>query len=118
MFGATPVPLLILSCPVESSLVTCLTALLGGFSTPEVAFAQSVDLQLMLATLEGMLGRPVPLEIKQGLLQVLQRRLDNFYFSVGSLRGQIVRQECDLIYISIWEASFHDFVNPADARKC
>ncbi|RUR84536.1 serine/threonine protein kinase [Chlorogloeopsis fritschii PCC 9212] len=90
----------------------------GRIRQTEVAFAQSIDFQVMLTTLEGMLGRQVTEEIRQGLLQVLQRRLDNFRFAIGSLKGQIVRQECGLIYISIWDSDLHDFVNPADARKC
>ncbi|MDM9381844.1 protein kinase [Chlorogloeopsis sp. ULAP01] len=90
----------------------------GRIRQTEVAFAQSIDFQVMLTTLEGMLGRQVTEEIRQGLLQVRQRRLDNFRFAIGSLKGQIVRQECGLIYISVWDSDLHDFVNPADARKC
>ncbi len=77
-----------------------------------------MDLQLILTTLEQMLDGKLTEEIKQGLLQVIQRRLDHFRFSIGSLKGQIVRQNCGLIYISIWDAKLHDFVNPADARRC
>jgi serine/threonine-protein kinase len=90
----------------------------GRIRQTEIAFAQSVDLQLILTTLEEMLDSKLTEEIKQGLLQVLQRRLDHFRFSIGSLKGQIVRQNCGLIYISIWDADLHDFVNPADARRC
>lgn len=90
----------------------------GRIRQTEVAFAQSVDIQLILTTFEEMLGSKLTEEIKQGLLQVLQRRLDHFRFSVGFLKGQIVRQNCGLIYISIWDADLHDFVNPSDAKKC
>ncbi|WP_026736570.1 serine/threonine protein kinase [Fischerella sp. PCC 9605] len=90
----------------------------GKIRQTEIAFSQSVDLQVILKTLEGMLGGKLTEEIQQALMQVLQRRLDNFRFSVGFLKGQIVRQECGLIYISIWDSDLHDFVNPADAKKC
>jgi serine/threonine-protein kinase len=90
----------------------------GVIRQTEVAFAQSVDFQVMLTTLEGMLGNKATQEINQGLQQVQQRQLDNFRFSTGSLKGQIVRQDCDFIYISIWNANLHDFVSPSDARKC
>ncbi|BAZ20799.1 serine/threonine protein kinase [Kalymmatonema gypsitolerans NIES-4073] len=90
----------------------------GVIRQTEVAFAQSVDFQVMLTTLEGMLGNKATQEINQGLQQVQQRQLDNFRFSTGSLKGQIVRQDCDFIYISIWDANLHDFVSPSDARKC
>ncbi|MEI2580952.1 protein kinase domain-containing protein [Scytonema sp. PRP1] len=90
----------------------------GVIRQTEVAFAQSVDFQVMLTTLEGMLGNKATQEINQGLQQVQQRQLDHFRFSTGSLKGQIVRQDCDFIYISIWDANLHDFVSPSDARKC
>ncbi len=90
----------------------------GRIRQTEIAFAQSVDIQLILTTFEEMLGGKLTEEIKQGLLQVFHRRLDHFRFSVGFLKGQIVRQNCGLIYISIWDANLHDFVNPSDAKQC
>ncbi len=90
----------------------------GVIRQTEVAFAQSVDFQVMLTTSEGMLGGKATEEVKQGLQQVQQRQLDNYSFTKGSLKGQIVRQECDLIYISIWDADLHDFESPSDSRKC
>ncbi len=90
----------------------------GVIRQTEVAFAQSVDFQVMLTTSEGMLGGKATEEVKQGLQQVQQRQLDNFRFTKGSLKGQIVRQECDLIYISIWDADLHDFESPSDSRRC
>lgn len=90
----------------------------GVIRQTEVAFAQSVDFQVMLTTLEGILGNKATQEINQGLQQVQQRQLNSFRFSTGSLKGQIVRQDCDLIYISVWDANLHDFVSPSDDRKC
>ncbi|MEH2046783.1 protein kinase domain-containing protein [Nostoc sp.] len=84
----------------------------------EVSFAQSVDPQVMETTLNGMLAGQATEEIKQGLKQVQQRQSDNFSFRNGSVKGQIIRQECDLIYISIWDADLHNFVNPSTAKQC
>jgi serine/threonine-protein kinase len=84
----------------------------------EVAFAQTVDPQVMQTTLNGMLGGQASEEIKQGLQKVQQRQSDNFSFTKGSVKGQIVRQSCDFIYISIWDADLHDFVNPSSAKQC
>lgn len=84
----------------------------------EVAFAQSVDPQLMQTTLNGMLNGQATAKIQQGLQQVQQRQLDDFSFAVGGVKGQIIRQNCDLIYISVWDSDLHDFVNPASARQC
>ncbi len=90
----------------------------GELRQTEAAFAQSVDPQVMQTTLEGMLGGQATEEIKQGLQQIQQRQKDNVSFTQGGLKGQIVRQECDLIYISIWDANLHDFVNVSQNRKC
>ncbi|WP_445626278.1 protein kinase domain-containing protein [Nostoc sp. DSM 114167] len=84
----------------------------------EVSFAQSVDPQVMETTLNGMLAGQATEEIKQGLKQVQQRQSDNFSFKNGSVKGQIIRQQCDFIYISIWDADLHDFVNPSTAKQC
>ncbi|MEH1826089.1 MAG: protein kinase [Nostoc sp.] len=84
----------------------------------EVSFAQSVDPQVMEDTLNGMLGGQATEEIKQGLKQVQQRQSDNFSFKNGSVKGQIIRQQCDFIYISIWDVDLHDFVNPSTAKQC
>ncbi|MCC5623573.1 serine/threonine-protein kinase [Nostoc sp. CHAB 5715] len=84
----------------------------------EVSFAQSVEPQVMEDTLNGMLGGQATEEIKQGLKQVQQRQSDNFSFNNGSVKGQIIRQKCDFIYISIWDENLHDFVNPSTAKRC
>ncbi|MEH2128015.1 protein kinase domain-containing protein [Nostoc sp.] len=84
----------------------------------EVSFAQSVDPEVMETTLNGMLAGQATEEIKQGLKQVQQRQSDNFSFKNGSVKGQIIRQECDFIYISIWDADLHDFVSPSTAKQC
>ncbi|WP_414514918.1 protein kinase domain-containing protein [Nostoc sp. PCC 9305] len=84
----------------------------------EVSFAQSVDPEVMETTLNGMLAGQATEEIKQGLKQVQQRQSDNFSFKNGSVKGQIIRQQCDFIYISIWDADLHDFVDPSTAKQC
>jgi serine/threonine-protein kinase len=84
----------------------------------EVSFAQSVDPQLMEATLNGLLDGQATEEIKQGLKQVQQGQSDNFSFKNGSVKGQIIRQECNFIYISIWDENLHDFVSPSTAKQC
>ncbi|MDF5719431.1 MAG: protein kinase [Rhizonema sp. PD37] len=90
----------------------------GTLRQTEVAFAQSVNPQVMQTTVQEMLGGETTEEIQEGLQQVQQRHSDNFSFTKGSLKGQIVRQECDLIYISIWDSDLHDFVSPSQDRKC
>ncbi|AFZ14791.1 serine/threonine protein kinase [Crinalium epipsammum PCC 9333] len=83
----------------------------------EVSFSNSVDPQLMLNTLDGLLEGGATPEIKQGLLRVQQGRNNSFTFTQGSLKGQIVQQDCGFIYISIWEADLHNF-NVSSSRKC
>ena len=84
----------------------------------EVSFAQTIDPQVMEATLNGMLDGQATEEIQQGLKQVQQRQSDNFSFQNGSVKGQIIRQKCDFIYISIWDENLHDFVSPSTAKQC
>ncbi|HYX16266.1 MAG TPA: protein kinase [Nostoc sp.] len=84
----------------------------------EVSFAESVDAQVMETTLNGMLGGQATEDIKQGLKQVQQRQSDNFSFNNGSVKGQIIRQQCNFIYISIWDENLHDFVRPSTAKRC
>ena len=90
----------------------------GTLKQTEAAFASSVEPEVMQTTLNCLLNGEATAEIKQGLQQVQQRQTDNFTFSKGGVKGQIVRQSCDFIYISIWDADLHDFVNPADAKQC
>jgi serine/threonine-protein kinase len=90
----------------------------GVLRQTEVAFAQSVDPEVMQTTLDGILSGQSNAKIRQGLQKIQQRQSDNFSFTVGGVKGQIVRQNCDLIYISVWEADLHDFVNPASAKQC
>jgi serine/threonine-protein kinase len=90
----------------------------GRLRQTEVAFASSVETEVMQTTINGLLNGEATAEIKQGLEQVQQRQTDNFTFIKGGVKGQIVRQNCDFIYISIWDADLHDFVNPADAKRC
>jgi len=89
----------------------------GLIRETEAAFAQSVDLQVMLTTLDRMSGGRASEEIKRGLQRVQQRHSDHYSFTKGSLKGMIVRQNCDFIYISIWDADLHDF-DVAGSRRC
>lgn len=89
----------------------------GLIRETEAAFTQSVDPQVMLTTLDGMLGGGATEEIKRGLLLVQQRRANHYSFTKGSFRGIIVRQYCGLIYVGIWDADLHDF-DVAGSRRC
>ncbi|NET72570.1 MAG: protein kinase [Sphaerospermopsis sp. SIO1G2] len=90
----------------------------GRLRQTEVGFAGDVDPQLMQSTLKGLLAGQITAQIQRGLQQVQQRQIDDFAFRQGGVKGQIIRQNCDSIYISIWESDLHDFVNPDSARKC
>ncbi|MBD2488891.1 serine/threonine-protein kinase [Aulosira sp. FACHB-615] len=90
----------------------------GRLVQTEAAFAQSVDPQVMQNTLSGMLNGRVTPEIQQKLTQLQQRQKDDFSFNLGSVKGQVVRQNCDFIYISIWEADLHPIGDPSSAKQC
>ena len=73
----------------------------------EASFAQSVSLKLLQITFNGMLGEPVPAELKNQLAAVKSRELDRFTFSHGALKGEIKRNQEDRIYIGVWDADLH-----------
>ena len=89
----------------------------GRIRQTEASFAESVAPQVMQTTLEGLLKGEATDRIKLGLKQVQQGQADNFKFTQGSLKGQIVRQDCGVIYISIWDADLHNF-NVETSREC
>ena len=82
----------------------------GRLRQTEVAFAQSVGLEMMLETLHQILNDDVSADIQQGLTQVYQRQSNRYRFSTGRehhLKGLIERNEKDRIYIGVWEADLH-----------
>lgn len=90
----------------------------GRLRQTEAGFAKTVDPQIVQSTFKGMLGGQTTPKIQQGLQQIQERQINNFTFTQGGIKGQIIRQNCGDIYISVWEADLHDFVNPATANKC
>lgn len=79
----------------------------GQIRQTEVAFAQSVELAQMQATLRGMLGDRVTENIERGLKQVRSRSTNKYSFNSGNLEGTIERNERDRIYIGVWDADLH-----------
>lgn len=73
----------------------------------EAAFATMVAPQVMMLTLNGMLGCKLNEPIKQGLAKVQQREYRQYSFSLGQLKGLIERDKRDRIYIGIWEKDLH-----------
>ena len=79
----------------------------GQIRQSEVAFAQSIQSDVMQATLQGMLGGHFSENIDNGLQQVRQRQTNSYSFSTGNLKGTIYRNDRDRIYIGVWEADLH-----------
>jgi serine/threonine-protein kinase len=79
----------------------------GRIRQTEVAFDQSVDSQVMQATLRRMLGDRPLINVSQGLQQVYDRRAKNYSFNVDGLEGVIERNDRDRIYIGVWDADLH-----------
>ena len=73
----------------------------------EASFTSEVDLQLIVMTLNGMLGCKLNQEIQQGLQQVQQRVSRQYSFTLNSLKGVIQWQKGDRLYIGIWESGLH-----------
>lgn len=79
----------------------------GQIRQTEVAFAQSVELEVMRATLQGMVGESFSDSINSGLEQVRSRKTNSYSFNTGNLKGTIERNNRDRIYIGVWEADLH-----------
>ncbi|MDY6784496.1 MAG: protein kinase [Cyanobacteriota bacterium] len=90
----------------------------GRIQQTESSFRQFVKLPVMSQTLDGLLNGEMTAEIERGLEQVHRGQLNNYRFNFGSLKGQIIRQDCGDIYISIWDAQLHDFVSFESVRRC
>lgn len=73
----------------------------------EASFTSEVDFQIMVMTLNGMLGCKLNQEIQQGLQQVQQKVSQQYSFTLNSLKGVIERQKGDRLYIGIWESGLH-----------
>ncbi|HLO51848.1 MAG TPA: serine/threonine-protein kinase [Kamptonema sp.] len=78
----------------------------GKLRQTEASFAQSVDDLVIRTTLNGMLGGAND-EIVQGFRQVQLRLTDRYDFSKGGLKGEIVRNDSDRIYIGVWDRDLH-----------
>jgi serine/threonine-protein kinase len=79
----------------------------GRLRQTEVSFAQSVSLEVMQNTLNGLLGGNTPAAIAEGLAEVYNRQNDLRSFSLENVKGMIHRNNKDRVYIAIWEADFH-----------
>lgn len=73
----------------------------------EASFTSQANSQLVVMTLNGMLGCKLTQEIQQGLQQVQQKLSHRYSFSVNSLKGVIEWQKGDRLYIGIWESDLH-----------
>lgn len=80
----------------------------------EAAFTPNVQTEIVLGTLNSMLGCQLNPEITSGFQRVWQGEIRSYSFSLGSLNGAIhwERREGDIpqgdrIYIGIWEAGLH-----------
>ncbi len=73
----------------------------------EVTFDQSVSLDIMQATLQGMMGGHAAEDVKQGLRRVYQRQAQKYFFKSKELKGIIERNGEEQIYIGVWDADLH-----------
>lgn len=70
----------------------------------EIAFNQSVELPLIQKTVDDLLLGSVGDDINRKLENVYQRQSRKERFTSGSLKGEIIRDKKDQIYIAIWDA--------------
>lgn len=82
----------------------------------EASFAQTVNTEIILGTLNSMLGCQLNEEITSGFQQVWQGQVRRYRFALGHLKGAIeweIRstssgaQQAQRVYIGIWQAGLH-----------
>ncbi|MBD2075369.1 protein kinase [Phormidium sp. FACHB-592] len=79
----------------------------GKVRQTEASFAQSVDTLQMKVALNNMTGGQAG-DILDDLEQVKQRKVNEYSFRKGNLKGVIQRNSSDRIYIGVWDANLHD----------
>ncbi|MBW4693189.1 MAG: serine/threonine protein kinase [Lyngbya sp. HA4199-MV5] len=79
----------------------------GNVRQTEASFAQSVDTLQMKVALNNMTGGQAN-DLLDKLEAVKQRRINDYSFSKGNLKGVIQRNNSDRIYIGVWDADLHD----------
>jgi serine/threonine-protein kinase len=82
----------------------------------EASFAQTVNTDIILGTLNSMLGCQLNEEITSGFEQVWQGQVRRYRFALGHLKGAIeweIRStssgtpQAERVYIGIWQAGLH-----------
>lgn len=73
----------------------------------EAAFVQSIPLETLKQTLDGMLGVPATAVIQGNLAQVHNRQQQRYTFEQGEVRGVIERNSRDRIYLGVWDRDLH-----------
>jgi serine/threonine-protein kinase len=79
----------------------------GNVRQTEASFAQTVDSLQMKVALNNMTGGQAA-DLLDKLQQVQQRKLNDYTFAKGNLKGVIQRNSSDRIYIGVWDADLHD----------
>lgn len=73
----------------------------------EASFTDRVNYNIILLTLNGMLGCQLNEQIQQGLKRVEQGEYKRYKFRLNSLEGVIERHKDNRIYIGVWEEDLH-----------
>ncbi len=73
----------------------------------EATFDPSVDLKIMEAMLDGLLGEPATAIAQAKLAQVRSGQLKRYNFSQGNVKGTFEYTDKNRVYIGIWEADLH-----------
>lgn len=73
----------------------------------EASFTDRVNYNIILLTLNGMLGCQLNEQIQQGLKRVQQGEYQRYKFRLNSLEGVIERHTDNRLYIGVWEEDLH-----------
>ncbi|NES79032.1 MULTISPECIES: serine/threonine-protein kinase [Okeania] len=73
----------------------------------ELSVADGIDDLMVRTAFISMLNWRITPEIKQGLQDVRNRKINRYEFKTGNLEGLIERSRNDLVYIGVWEDDLH-----------
>ncbi|NES73165.1 MAG: serine/threonine protein kinase, partial [Okeania sp. SIO2D1] len=73
----------------------------------ELSVADGIDDLMVRTAFISMLNWRITPEIKQGLQDVRNRKINRYEFKTGNLEGLIERSSNERIYIGVWENDLH-----------
>lgn len=79
----------------------------GRLRQTEMAFDQSVSLEVIQKSLSQLFQPPLPADVQKQLSNIYQYRRTQYAFTLRHCQGEIHRDQKGWIYVGVWDADFH-----------